>query len=155
MANLLDFFRRKPKDQNLYNKVYNALFSWGNKYTQYDNKSKTYIESGYNINPDVFAVVTQKANEVTRIPYYIKRVKNEQQKERWDQIRYKYSPEAYLKKVILENKAFDNDDEMMLPMSKPNILQSWREMFALYETFMDTTGNAYFYLMSPEEGMYK
>ena len=155
MASLFNqlFRRNRSEGTQTYNKVYDALLKWGFKFTQYDNNAKTYITKGYNVNPDVYAVITQKANEVTRIPYFIKKVKNEQAKERWNQLRQKYSPEIYLKKVILESKAFDVDDEIKLPLDKPNILQSWREMFALYETFMDLTGNAYFYLLAPEEGM--
>ena len=65
----------------LQNRIYQALYGFGLKYTQYDDQGKTYIEKGYNSNSDVYAVVSQKATEVQRIPYTVKSVKDTHQKE--------------------------------------------------------------------------
>ena len=138
------------------NKVNQALLGMGFAFTQYDTSNKTYVEKGYNSNSDVFAVVSQKATEVTRIPYFIKNVKDLQQKDQYNQLKLTnkniLTPQLAIKKALLNSKAFDEKTYNM-PLDKPNINQSWREFFALYETFMDLTGNFYMYLKSPEDGM--
>lgn len=143
-------------DNTLLNKINQALLGLGVGFVPYDNSMKTYVESGYNANPDVFAVVSQKSTEVTRIPYFIKSVKDTQQKEKYNQFRLMsknvLSPDLSIKKTLLSHKAFE-EKEFMMPLEKPNPNQSWREFFALYETFMDLTGNFYIYCIAPEEGM--
>ena len=138
------------------NKIYQAFYELGFKFTKYDDNNKTYVESGYNANSDVYAVVSQKATEVTRIPYYIKSVKDLQSKERYNQFRRTIkgilTPETSIKKTRLQTKAFE-EQELSMPLDKPNNNQTWDEMWAMYETYMDLTGNVYFYLRSPEDGM--
>jgi len=138
------------------NKVYQAFYDIGFKFTQYDSNNKTYVQQGYNANSDVYAVVSQKATEVTRIPHYIKSIKDLQQKERFEQYRQmikgNLTPATSIKKVTLLTKAFE-EQELKMPLDKPNINQTWKEFFALYETYMDLTGNVYIYMRSPEEGM--
>lgn len=138
------------------NKIYESIYGKGLVYTQYDQNNKTYVNKGYNSNSDVYAVVSQKATEVTRIPYYIKSVKDLQSKERYSQFMHMckgiISPDTLLKKVKYSTKAFE-EKEYNMPLDKPNAYQTWREFFALYETFMDLTGNFYIYLKSPIDGM--
>lgn len=149
---LFGLFNRNKKIDALKNKVTQALLSFGFKYTQYDDNVKNYVEKAYNVNSDVYSVVSQKANEITRIPYYIKRVKNEQLKERYNTYKSYNTPQHLIKRINLETKAFD-EDEIPMPLDRPNPQQSWREFFALYETYMDLTGNFYIYLVSPSEGV--
>lgn len=140
------------QDKNLFNQAFLSLFGFG--FTEYDQKGKTYIEKGYNLNPDVFAVVNQKATEVTRIPYYIKKEKDKSSARKLDQLRYttkEYNIQSNIKKAILEVKAYE-EKELEIPLERPNVLQTWREFFALYETFMDLTGNFYLYMLRPGEG---
>ena len=138
------------------NKIQQAFYGMGFKYTQYDQNNKTYVEKGYNSNSDVYAVVSQKATEVTRIPYYIKSVKDLQQKQRYNQFMHMVkgviNPANAIKKAKYQTKAFE-EQEYSMPLDKPNSYQTWSEFFALYETFMDLTGNFYMYLRSPEDGM--
>lgn len=140
----------------LKNKINSALLGMGFKFTAYDQNNKTYLEKGYNYNSDVYAVVSQKATEVTRIPYSVKSVKDDHQKERFTQFVYMVkgvlTPDLAIKKIQYETKAFE-EKELPLPLERPNINQTWREFFALYETFMDLTGNFYIYLKAPEDGM--
>lgn len=143
-------------EQYIQNKIYQALYGFGLKFTKYDDKGKTYIEKGYNSNADVYAVISQKATEVQRIPYMVKNVKDHHQKDRYEQfmnmVKNVLTPSLTIKKIIYEQKAFD-DNEMPLPLERPNINQTWREFFGLYETFMDLTGNFYMYLKSPLDGL--
>lgn len=133
------------------NKIYQALLSLGFKFTQYDNNGSTYIDKGYNTNADVYAVINQKTNEVKRIPFFIKKVKEKKDVNTYYRTKSNYD---FIKKAIYENKAFE-DEYLEMPLEKPNKHQSWIEFFALYQMFMDLTGNAYFYLLSPEDGVNK
>jgi len=152
------FTKRYDVNQGTKNKINQAFYGFGLKYTQYDQNNKTYVEKGYNRNSDVYAVVSQKATEVTRIPYYIKSVKDETEKQRYSHFMHMVkgvvSPDYAIKKAVLQTKAFE-EEEMKMPLDKPNVNQTWREFFALYETFMDLTGNFFLYLKKPEEGMNK
>ena len=138
------------------NNIYEAIFGKGLVYTQYDTNNKTYVNKGYNLNADVYSVISQKATEVTRIPYYIKSVKDLQSKERYSQFMHMckgiIGPNTMLQKIKHSTKAFE-EQEYNMPLEKPNAYQTWREFFALYETFMDLTGNFYIYLKSPIDGM--
>ena len=64
-------------------------------------------------------------------------------------VKHPYEPSM---KVILENKAYD-DEELMMPLERPNVNQSWSEFHALYKTMLALTGNVYIYLLAPTEGM--
>lgn len=154
MANFITsiFKPSELQDKNKFNQAFLSLLGAG--FTQYDNKDKTYVEKGYNLNPDIYAVVNQKATEVTRIPYYVKRIKDKDKKAHWDNYRNFQTPldiQTKVKMKILEVKALE-EQELKLPLERPNVLQSWREFFAMFETFMDLTGNAYFYMLSPDGG---
>jgi phage portal protein BeeE len=143
-------------DNNFINKVNQVLLGLGFSFTQYDQNGKTYVDKGYNLNSDVYAIVSQKATEVTRIPYFIKSIKDTQQKENYEQLRITtknvLTPQIAIKKALLTNKAFA-EKEYKMPLERPNKNMSWREFYALFETFMDLSGNFYMYLLSPEEGM--
>jgi HK97 family phage portal protein len=145
-------------DNTLINKINQALLGMGIGFVKYDDNNKTYVNAGYNSNSDVYAVVSQKATEITRIPYYIKSIKDMEDKERFNQFRLMIkgllTPDIAIRKAKIETKAFE-EELYKMPLEKPNLNQSWREFFALYETFMDLTGNFYIYLVAPEEGMNK
>ena len=138
------------------NKAYQALYSWGIKFTQYDSNLKNYVENGYNVNSDVYAVVSQQASEINRIPYFIKPIKDELEKEKYDQLRLTtknvLSFGSFVKTIQQKAKAFEQE-EYPMPIDRPNPMQTWRELFSLYKTYMALTGNFYLYLRSPEDGM--
>lgn len=142
-----------PYVGNNYNQ---ALFKFlGAGFTQYDSNGKTYIEKGYNDNPDVFSVVTQKARKAASIPFYVKEVKDKNAKKSLDRLRYAtkgdFSPQQIIKEAIHRVKAYQ-DKEIDLPLARPNIFQTWDEFIALYETFMNLNGNAYIYMLKVENG---
>lgn len=141
------------------NKYAEAFFGWlGGGFTQYDEDSTTYLEEGYGSNPDVFAVVQQQSTKTMSIPYAIKRVKDKEGKSKLDQFRLatkqKYTSRQYIKSKVLETKAFE-EKELAFPMEQPNATQTWCDIWALYKTFLATTGNFYLYMLSPEEGVNK
>lgn len=144
---------------DLLNKYNRQFFSWiGGSFTFYDPNNETYIEKGYNKNPIVNAIVNQMATKTGSVPYYIREVKDKKAKKSLDKLlmstKGDLSPSQHLKKYILETKAF-NEDEIPFPMERPNINQTWTEFWILYKTFISLTGNAYMYIVSPENGANK
>jgi len=150
LRNPFTFNREKV---NKYNKAFLHLF--GMSTASYDDKSITYIEKGYKINPIVYSVVNQISVKASSIPFYIKKIDNKQEKQKRDNlikaVNYNPTPQQQIKRILLESKAF-KEDYLDIPLEKPNPLQNWNEFVSLYETFMCTTGNAYIYLLSPSEG---
>ena len=150
LANLID-------PNKVVRNKFNESFLWalGGGYTNYDTSNKTYIEKGYNINPIVFSVINQMATKTAAIPYYIKKIEDKQSHNKLNSLlnvtKHNLSTQQKVKKAILESKAFAKDD-MVFPMDRPNISQTWTEWLSLYKTFLKTTGNVYIYIVSPDEG---
>ena len=141
-------FALQPKGTNLFNDAFLSML--GGVMTKYDANSKTYIESGYNINSDVYSVVNQIARKCSDIPYSIKTVKDENSAKSYRLIKASTSFKHLVKKVSLEIKAFE-EKEMMLPLEVPNSEQSWSEFIALSAVMMKATGNCFWYTLSPTE----
>lgn len=145
----------KPKQHE--NK-YNQTFFFGlNGYTNNDdNNIKKYIDSGYNINGDVFSIINQKSSKLVSIPYYIKDVKDEQSNKQLNRLlkATNYAPNftQRIKAFKLETKAL-SESEIPMPFEKPNPNQDWNEFFKLSQSFLDLTGNVYWYKLKPENGL--
>jgi HK97 family phage portal protein len=148
------FYLRNIK-QN-FNKYNDALLSWiGGAFTSYDEDNPTYIDEGYNKNPIIFSVVAQRANKLASVPFNIKKIKDKTEKRKRDTLlsstKWNLTPQQEVKRLMYESKAFDEDYAEM-PLERPNPLQTWKEFKELYETFIALTGNAYIYLLCPENG---
>ena len=148
---------------NLFNKQpinkYNQSFFWGTKYTTNDdNDLKKYVDLAYNINPDVYSVVTQISNKVISVPYAIKKIEdkdsNVKLKKLYQGSNYSLNNTQRIKALKLEYKAM-TDEEFNMPLDRPNTHQTWDEFFKLSSIFSDLTGNVYWYISSPEDGMNK
>lgn len=148
---------------NLFNKQpinkYNQSFFWGTKYTTNDdNDLKKYVDLAYNINPDVYSVVTQISNKVISVPYTIKKIKdkdsNVKLKKLYQGTNYSLNNTQRIKALKLEYKAM-TDEEFNMPLDRPNTHQTWDEFFKLSSIFSDLTGNVYWYISSPKDGMNK
>ena len=142
----------------MYN-AFNDAFMWattGGGYAPYDVSMNTYLEEGYNTNSLVFSVINAMANKSSTVPLYIREVKDEESFKRLKQFRdatsFNMALTQKLKHMALESKAFA-DQVAPLPLDKPNPYQTWTEMSQLYKTFIRMTGNAYFYMAIPDEGM--
>ena len=148
----LDIFKRNT-NINKYNQSFFKLL--GINWTAYDNNAPTYIEEGYNINPIVYAVVSQMATKTSSVPFKIKKIESKQTKAKIDNLLkatgYNLSAQQYGKKMLLEKKAYSSDD-IAMPLERPNPLQTWAEFLELYKTFMKLTGNAYIYKLRVAEG---
>ena len=138
------------------NKFNQSFFKWmGGNGSSYDVNATSYIEKGYNINPIVYSVISQMATKTSSVPYSIKKVESKDQKRKADRLvkatGYNLTPQQQVKQVLLETKAY-SDDELEMPISKPNPLQTWAEWLELYKTLIRLTGNAYIYKLSVTEG---
>lgn len=133
-----------------------AFYQWlGGLPTQYDQNNKSYLEKGYNMNPDVYAIINKQTVKTVSVPYYIKRVEDKQSYSKLRQLELSTKGNLSLlqliKKKSLELKAY-SDKEMAFPLEDPNPTQTWADIIALYKTYMKTTGNFYQYNMSPKDG---
>jgi len=138
---------------------FNEAFFWGSLGTDAyndDQNLKNYIDYAYNINPDVYSVVNQISNKFTSIPYVIKEIEDEKSEKQLTKLnnatKYNYSIGQEVKAIQLSKKAY-SDDYMDMPLEQPNPNQTWQEFWMLSETFLCTTGNCYWYVQKPLEGI--
>lgn len=141
-------------DKRITNPIYQAfLGTIGQTPTAYDNNSQTYIEQGFLYNPIVYSIVKQRSDKARAVPYYIKRIKDDTARKELMMLDYATKgddhPTQRIKRALLEKKAFD-EDYIDLPLEKPNELQTWGEVIALYETFMANCGECYLYMLRGE-----
>ena len=151
---IADFISGNSQVRNQFNEAF--LWGVGGGQTQYDPTAQTIIEQGYNINPLVYAPINQMATKTANIPFFIKKIQDHGAKRKLDALNFAtkgdYSLQQKIKSIILESKAFSKED-LSFPMERPNSTQTWAEFLALYKTFLKSTGNAYLYMLSPEDGI--
>lgn len=138
---------------------FNEAFFWGsvgNQVTDDDKNTQKYFEYGYNINPDVYSIVNQIANKFTSIPYVIQEIKDKDSYQKYTTLnqatKYAYSFKQELEAYNLKEKAFD-ESYMPMPLNQPNPEQTWQEFWLLTEIFLQNTGNIYWYVLKPTEGV--
>jgi len=140
------------------NNKYNKTFYWGlNGLTNNDDTDlKKYIDDGYNINGDVFSIVNQMSSKFVSIPFYIKKIEDEESNKKYNRLlkATNYNP-TFTQKIKtnqLELKALSKEDYPM-PFERPNPNQTWEEFFKLTYSFLKMTGNFYWYKLMPENGI--
>jgi len=141
---------------NAFNKSFYEFL--GGQDAEYDHKRTTYLEKGYGLNPDVYAVISQQAEKINSIPYYINKVNDKKSKYKLKQLQNATNGNLSLpqikRQIELKAKAFDEND-LLMPLENPNPNQTWGDIFALYQVFMQSTGNFYLYMVKPEDGRNK
>lgn len=142
--------------QNNFNRAFYQLLGGGA--TQYDVNNRTYLEKGYNMNPDVYACINKATVKTVSVPYCVKQIEDKKSYSKLNQLdlatKGNLNLTQFIQKVKLQVKAY-KDEEMDFPMEQPNPTQTWADIFGLYKTYMKITGNYYLYLMSPEDGANK
>ena len=139
------------------NKYNNTLFpNFGMDTNNDDTDNTKYITKGYNINSAVSSIINQKSNKLISIPFFIKDVKDELSNEKYNRLleatKHKPTFTQRVKLNKLELKAMSNE-ELPMPYPRPNPNQTWREFFKLTQTFLDLTGEFYWYKLKPENGI--
>lgn len=151
-----DYLTGGKKTRNAYNQ---AFYEWiGIGYVKYDAKNKTYLEKGYNENPDVFSCINKATVKTVSVPYSIKEVKDKEQYSKLKQLdlatKGNFNILQVVKRVKLSVKAFKST-EKPFPLAKPNPNQTWSDIIGLFKTYIKITGNYYQYNLSPEDGINK
>ena len=138
----------------------NAFNQWAYQWLgafgiQYDNKSSTYLDKGYKINPIIFSIVDQMCNKSKAVPYYIKKVKDQKAYGKIKAIEKATNGNYNIKQLRdlsdYQTKAYV-DIEQDFPLAEPNPNQTWADIIALYVLFFEMTGNFYLYKLSPIDG---
>ena len=154
MANFIQRLLGIRGIDNDFNKAFYQLLGGG--YTKYDSNNKTYLEKGYNTNPDVYAIINKQTVKTVSVPYYIKQIEDKKSYSKLNQLELatkgNLNLSQFIQKVKLQSKAY-SEEEMNFPLEQPNPNQTWADIFGLYKTYMKITGNCYIYLMSPEDGI--
>lgn len=160
MANIIQTILGRLTSKLSVNNVFNnASFQWmGGGFTSYDVNNKTYLEKGYNINPDVYAVINKQSVKTVSVPFCVKKIDDKESHSKLNQLELATKGNLSLlqtvKKKSLELKAY-SDKEMKFPIEQPNPLQTWSDIWGLYKTYMKITGNYYQYDMAPKDGANK
>jgi HK97 family phage portal protein len=157
MANIFtNFLNRNKQSENAFNKAFYQLLGGGS--TKYDQNNKTYLEKGYNINPDVYSIINKQSLKTVSVPYCIKKVNDKKALYDLKQLNQAtkgvVSLSQFVKQIKLKTKAY-SDETMPFPLEQPNPTQTWSDIWALYKTYMKITGNCYIYMVAPEDGMNK
>ncbi len=140
--------------ENAFNKAFYEFM--GSQGATYDYRDRDYIEKGYNINPDIFSIISQQYEKMKSVPYQIFKVKDENARQKLNRLEVATKGDFTIpqlqKKIKLKLQAF-NEDDIPMPLQKPNPYHSWSDIVALYELFMQVTGNFYLYTPTPTEGV--
>ncbi len=144
------------KTRNAYNESFYQLIGIG--MVKYDAKNTTYLERGYNTNPDVFAVINKQTVKTVSVPYSIKEIDDKTSYSKLRQLdlatKGRFNILQQVKRVKLELKAY-KATEKAFPLESPNPNQTWIDIIGLFKTYMKITGNYYQYNLSPEDGINK
>ena len=160
MANIFrlgyNYLTASKKEKNSFNQ---AFYEWiGIGYVKYDDKNKTYLEKGYNTNPDVFACINKATVKTISVPYSIKELDDNHSYQKLRQLDLAtkgiFSLQQHVKRLKLETKAY-SAKEKAFPLENPNPNQTWSDIIGLFKTYMKITGNYYQYNLSPEDGLNK
>jgi hypothetical protein len=138
-------------NKNLFNESIYKLV--GGLTSTYNGTLEVLITKGYGENPDVNAIVNQQASKTTAVPYYIKKIED---KEALKQLKkYRNNPTLQQKLSIkkLQKKAYKTDSELPMPLLRPNVNQSWNDIFFLFKVYLKVCGNVYLYKQTVSEGM--
>lgn len=159
MASIIDSITRwfQPERGNSSDRRFTDSFfkTLGGLSAQYDYDNRTYLDKGYGMNPDVFAVLQQQADKTKAVPFYVREITDNRAYRKLQNLQNTtkgdYSIKQFANAALLQTKAY-SEEELAFPMSRPNPLQTWSEMFALWKIFMKSNGNAYFYIVAPDAG---
>lgn len=140
-------------DSNVDNTFNKALLSFiGGGLTQYDYDGRTILDKGYNVNSDVYSVISQISRKFASVPGLLNKVESKKTVRELKQLYGNHlDAQSLARKRILETKAYSNE-EIDEPLERPNYYQSDNEFKELWETFMLLNGNAYQWMFRPEFG---
>lgn len=159
LKDTLNRFWNGNSEKSFANKFNEAFYQFlGGQSAQYDYKNEVYLKKGYKVNPIVNAVINQMVEKTKAVPYAIKKVKSDGEYQKLCNLRNatngNYSIKQLIDKSSIETKAYE-DKELSLPLEKPNPNNTWADVRGLCKLFLKTTGNAYLFMVAPEDGLNK
>lgn len=151
-----DYLRGNKIEKNAFNQAFYELIGIG--YVKYDTNNNTYLEKGYNTNPDVFAIINKQTVKTVSVPYTIKEIEDKHAYSKLTQLdlatKGNFNINQQIKRLNLQTKAYKST-EFAFPLENPNPNQTWSDIIGLFKTYIKITGNYYQYNMSTEDGMNK
>lgn len=154
---MLDIAKRKK------NAVNNALFLGYINSTPvlFNDTPLSYINDGYMMNPDVYAIVNMITRAAAAVPPLVLEVKDE--KKAREYYRLKHSQRSGVQEGFkerqkeLRTKAFeevDSNDDLYKLIQRPNPLQAWPEFLENNWGFWEVTGNAFMHGVELTDGRF-
>lgn len=134
------------EEVNKYNA--NAFSTVGYISTAYDFNKIWAVQTAFLKNPDVYSIISQQGQKLASIPYYVRKVRDEEELKRYNQ---GVSSNNLTLQLQTKAKAFEND-YFSMPLEKPNPLQNWNDFFYLSEVYYRSTGNCFWYVMKNSVG---
>lgn len=137
-------------NKNLFNEsVYKLV---GGLTSTYNRTLETLIVQGYGNNPDVNAIINQQASKTTSVPYCVKKIEDEKAVQKLKAYPNNTTFQQKLAIKKLETKAYKTDSELPMPLARPNLNQTWNDIFFLYKVYLKVCGNVYLYKQTVSEG---
>ena len=133
------------------NQINRALFKYVTRYAPIyiDDDPQSYIDDGYSINSDVYAIIGHITSAMSSVPPIVYEVKNQKQAGQYRRLkhasRYQASAEVINKGLELKEEAFEEVPESDLAklIERPNPLQAFPEFVENVIGFKLITGNSY------------
>jgi hypothetical protein len=138
------------KNENLFNSSIYKLV--GGLTSTYNRSLETLLVQGYGENPDVNAIVNQQASKTTSVPFCIKEIEDKEAIKKLKTFPNNPTFQQKLSIKKLQKKAYKTDSELPMPLLRPNVNQSWNDIFFLFKVYLKVCGNVYLYKQTVSEG---
>ena len=138
-------------NKNLFNESIYKLV--GGLTSTYNRSLETLLVQGYGNNPDVNAIVNQMASKTTAVPYCIKEIDDKEAVKKLKTFPNNPTFQQKLSIKKLQKKAYKTNSELPMPLLRPNVNQSWNDIFFLFKVYLKVCGNVYLYKQTVSEGM--
>jgi hypothetical protein len=138
-------------NKNLFNESIYKLV--GGLTSTYNRTLEVLITKGYGENPDVNAIVNQQASKTTSVPFCIKEIEDKEAVKKLKTFPNNPTFQQKLSIKKLQKKAYKTDSELPMPLLRPNVNQSWNDIFFLFKVYLKVCGNVYLYKQTVSEGM--
>jgi hypothetical protein len=138
-------------NKNLFNESIYKLV--GGLTSTYNRSLETLLVQGYGENPDVNAIVNQQASKTTSVPFCIKEIEDKEAVKKLKTFPNNPTFQQKLSIKKLQKKAYKTDSELPMPLLRPNVNQSWNDIFFLFKVYLKVCGNVYLYKQTVSEGM--
>lgn len=137
-------------NRNLFNQTIYKMI--GGETATYNYSLEELLTEGYGKNPDVNAIINQQASKTVSIPYSIKEIEDKKTVNKIKSFPNYTTFQQKLQLKKLEKKAYKTDSEIKMPLEKPNVSQTWNDLFFLYKVYLKVCGNVYLYKQTLSEG---